>query len=176
MRTKFLFVFGFLLLGISILWYFNQTIQLAFFSPRTAYQQVDIKRPSKIPVHISIPAVGVNLDIEETAITNGIWQISGKGASHLNISARPDENGPIILYSHNTNERFGPIRWLSTGEMIEIRANDGKIHKYKISETLRVKPDRLDVLTKHKEETLVLYTCDGFADLERFVVVAKPLK
>src|SRR5688572_23029778 len=109
LRTKALLVFGFLFLSISLTWHLNQTIQLAFFTPRV----VPVEKKFPIPTELNIPAVNVHLPIEETAINNGIWQVSQKGVSHLTISARPEENGTIIMYGHNTTERLGPIRWLS---------------------------------------------------------------
>ncbi len=170
-RTRLLFVVGFLLLATSLLWHFNQTIQLAFFTPKV----VAVAKSHPIPTRIIIPKVNIDLPIEETAITNGSWQVSQTAISHLTASARPEEKGTIILYSHNTDDRFGPIRWLNKGEKIEIRTAGGKNHAYMVSQTLKVSPSQMDILTQNKGETLILYTCDGFADLQRFVILASPI-
>ena len=168
--SKILFIAGIFFLSASILWNLNQTIQLAFFTPKVT----PVKNSYSIPTQITINKINLNLNIEETAINNGIWQIAQNGASHLTISARPGEKGPIIIYAHNTNDRFGPIRWLSVGETIKLTTKDGKTHNYKISQTMDVQPDKLSIFTNAKNETLILYTCDGFADLQRFVLLAKP--
>lgn len=170
MRTKVLFILGSLFLVTSVGWHVNQTIQLMFFTPKVT----PVAKVYPIPTEITIPKVEINLPIEETAINRGVWQISEKGASHLTISARPGEKGAIIMYSHNTNERFGPIRWLSIGDNIEIKTADGKNHVYKITQTMTVSPNKMDIFTQQKGETLIIYTCDGFADLQRFVLIAKP--
>jgi LPXTG-site transpeptidase (sortase) family protein len=167
-RTKALFIFGILFLGISLLWHFNQTIQLAFFTPEV----VPVKRTQAIPTQLIIQKLHMNLPIEQTAIQNGVWQVS-KDVSHLTTSARPGEKGPIIMYGHNTTERLGPIRWLSKGDTIEVKTLD-KTHFYTIDQTMTVTPDRLDIFTKRAGETLIIYTCDGFADLQRFVIIAFP--
>lgn len=175
--AKLLIVLGSLLLAISIAWHLNQTIQLALFTPKVAPVKKVVQAAEKtypLPTHITIPKVSLDLPIEETAINNGLWQVADNAASHLDISARPGEKGPIILYDHNTNDKFGPIRWLNKGETINITTADGKTHSYTISETLTVTPDKIEVFTKNPGETLILYTCDGFADLERFVVIAVP--
>ncbi len=169
-RTKLFFVLGSLFLATSLLWYCNQTIQLAFFTPHV----VSVEKKYPVPTQITISNVDINLPIEETAITNGVWQVSQKGTSHLALSARPGEEGPIILYDHNTNDKFGPIRWLSKGDSIDIKTADKKKHTYKVSQTIKVSPDKMDIFTQNRGETLILYTCDGFADLQRFVVIATP--
>jgi LPXTG-site transpeptidase (sortase) family protein len=150
----------------------NQEIQLSIVTPQISSKQQPTAKETANPTQIVIPKVGIDLPIEETVITNGIWQISAKGASHLAMSARPDQEGTIIMYGHNMNNRFGPIRWLTKGEKIELRTSDGKKHVYVVSETKKVAPDRMDIF-EQKGETLILYTCDGFADLQRFVVIAK---
>lgn len=172
LRTKLLFLFGIIFLGTSLVWNLNQTIQLKFFTPKV----IPIKKTHAIPTQLIIPRIFVDLPIEETAINNGVWQVGQTGASHLTISARPGEKGAIIMYGHNTTERLGPIRWVAKGDIIELKTADDKKYSYKISEILKVSPDRMDVLINQKNETLIIYTCDGFADLERFVVIAKPVK
>lgn len=168
-RTKALFTFGILFISISLVWHFNQTIQLAFFTPKV----IPVEKTHAIPTQLIIKKIHMDLPIEQTAITNGVWQVS-EYVSHLTTSARPGEEGPIILYGHNTTERLGPIRWLSKGDTIEIKTADNKMHMYTIDETMTVAPHRLDIFTKRAGETLIIYTCDGFADLQRFVLIAVP--
>ena len=166
-RTKAFFTFGTLFILISLIWHFNQTIQLAFFTPTV----IPFEKTHAIPTQLIIEKIQMDLPIEQTAITNGIWQVSND-VSHLTTSARPGENGPIILYGHNTTDRLGPIRWLSKGDLIEVKSADGEIHNYIIDQTMTVNPNRLDVFTQKPGETLIIYTCDGFADLQRFVLIA----
>jgi len=171
LRTKLLFLLGILFLGISLFWNLNQTIQLTFFTPKV----IPVQKTQAIPTELIIPRIFVNLPIEETAINNGAWQVSQNGASHLTISARPGEQGTIIMYGHNSTERLGPIRWLLKGDIIEIKNADNKTYSYKISETIKVSPSKMDIFTNKNKEVLIIYTCDGFADLERFVIIAKPV-
>lgn len=169
-RSKLLFIIGILLIIAPIFFYVNEGIQLAFFTPKV----ISIVHRYSIPEEISIPAVGIDLPIFETEITNHSWEIAQDGISHLNISANPGEDGASILYAHNTNDRFGPIRWLTKGEKIIIVTKDKKRHVYTIQKTFDTNPNNISVLTANKKETLILYTCDGFADLQRFLVIAQP--
>lgn len=169
-KTKLLFVIGLFLISIPTFFYINEGVQLAFFTPKVP---VVVKQYAS-PTWISIPSVDMELPIHETAIQNNAWGIDANAISHLNISARPGETGPIILYGHNTNGRFGPIRWLTAGKSIELLSGDGKRHEYTIEKTVEVDPNQVGILLSQKGETLILYTCSGFADLKRFVVIAKP--
>lgn len=169
MRTKALFIYGILFLGIALIWNLNQTIQLSFFTPHV----IPVKKMYALPTELIITKVSLDLPIEETAINHGIWQIASN-VSHLTISARPGEQGPIIMYGHNTNDRLGPIRWLSVGDLITLKTADNKIHHYKIARTLTVAPNQMDIFTNRQEESLIIYTCDGFADLQRFILIANP--
>lgn len=170
--TKLFFIVGLILIIIPTFFYINEGIQLAFFTPKIVPVA---PKQFAIPTFISIPAVNMKLPIFETAITHGIWEVADGGISHLNVSARPGENGPIILYGHNTNNRFGPIRWLSKGEEITITTSKNVPRTYTIIRTVDVSPNEVSILLFQKGETLILYTCDGFADLQRFIVIAKPV-
>lgn len=170
--TKILLGLGTIFIIIPLFFYINEFVQLSFFTPKIP--QVVQKHFSRL-VEIQIPSVDMDLSVEETAISGNTWQIANNGISHLAISSSPGENGPIILYGHNTNDRFGPIRWLTTSENIFLKTADGKTHAYKIIKTVDVNPDKTSIFSSEKGETLFLYTCDGFADLQRFIVVAKPV-
>jgi len=136
----------------------------------------DIKKTQAAPpVEVAIPAVNLMLPVQETRVINNTWTIAPDAVSHLNESANPTESGPIILYAHNTNEAFGPIKWLSRGEKITVKTADQKTYTYSIVETIITDPQELSVFFKRKQETLYLFTCDGFADLQRFIIVAEPV-
>lgn len=169
-KTKVLLGLGILLVCIPTFFYVNETIQLAFFTPHIP----SVARHLSPPTELIIPPIGMDLPIKETALQGNTWQIADDGVSHLAISARPGESGPIILYGHNTNDRLGPIRWLSTGQKIFVKTADGKTHPYTITKTEDVASSKTSELVAVKGETVVLYTCDGFADLQRFLVFATP--
>ncbi len=169
-HTKTLLFIGVLFILIPFFFYLNEGIQLAFFTPTVPVVQKILPAPT----WVSIPAVQMELPIFETAIHSGVWGIADNGISHLTISARPGETGPIILYGHNTNDRFGPIRWLKIGDKIALTAGTNKPYTYVVEKVVEVSPSDVSILLSQKGQTLILYTCDGFADLQRFVVIAKP--
>ncbi len=170
-KTKFFWIIGILLIVVSLGWKAHEASKLSFyFKPAPRIETALTNRPT----FVTIKDLHILLPIQETAIQDGDWQIDGNGASHLAISARPGESGPIIIYAHNTLDRFGSLPYTSVGEEILITTADGKNHTYKVTQTMTVDPHQTDILTDQKDETLILYTCTGFADLQRFVVFARP--
>lgn len=126
------------------------------------------------PTRILIPAIDVNLPVYETAVSRGIWQISPDGVSHLAASALPGKNGNIIMYGHNSRTRLGRLGEVSRGDRIVVTTEDGNDRLYLVEKTVVVRPDDLSVVGNTPDETLTIYTCTGFADSKRLVVVAKP--
>ncbi len=166
-----LIIIGIVFLVIPALFRLNETIQLSYFTPQVI---AGAKNSLPQPTHIAILQVHISLPVKPTAISGNTWGVAQDAISYLAISARPTQKGAIILYSHNTDDRFGPIRWLSNGDQIAVTTSDNKTYTYVVKDTLEVSPEEVSVFNQ-KDETLILYTCTGFADTKRFVVIAKPL-
>lgn len=167
---------GLLLISLALLYRLHQSRILSFSSTVLADKSfTDQKITGARPVKISIPTIKLNLNIAEAAIVNGTWDISFTGASHLVNSANPGTPGNIIIYGHNKNSLFGPIRWLSVGDTIHITDQTGQIHPYQISQTLTTTPENIQYILPKSEEILTLYTCTGLFDSQRFIVLARPL-
>lgn len=161
---------GIILIGSSILIHTHSKAKLSFAGPH----QVLVSESShshNVPTFISLSSISVNLPVNQTVITNGIWEISDKGVSHLGSSAYPGENKGIVMYAHNTDDRFGKLHELGIGEEIKVNTRNGKSFIFKVESISIVNPNELSILHADSE-TLILYTCTGFADLKRLVVKA----
>jgi len=167
-----LLIVGLFLIALSSGYRFYNARILSF---KTDYVSVPSEKQTSNPIFIEIPSVGLKLSVEESAIVNGVWEISSKGASHLNESADPGESGNIVIYGHNKNSLFGPIRWLKEGEKIKVVSEDGREHFYKVVKTIITSPDDIQYVSPKDEETLTLYTCTGFLDSKRHIIVAEPV-
>lgn len=132
----------------------------------------EAKQSPPKPRHIFIRWF-IDVDIEDTALVGNRWGVSEHNASYLTQSARPGEIGNIIVYGHNTQKIMGNIRALKGGEPIYVTTEDGVLHTYKVTELHEVEPVQVAYLQPTSEETLTLYTCSGFWDRKRFIVVAK---
>ncbi|MDP2638490.1 MAG: sortase [Candidatus Levybacteria bacterium] len=169
--AKILFFIGVLFLAIYIIYHAHY---LALLSFRHTPTPAPIYTSASKPVQITISRLNIDLPIFETIIADNFWEIASDGASHLATSGRPGENNTSILYAHNTNDRFGPLLWIEKGDEIKIKTSDEKEYAYIVTDNQTVDPNQTKILTSQKGETLVLYTCTGFADLKRYVVIAKP--
>lgn len=159
---------GFVLILVFMAWRYHNLRILSFET-----ESVSIKTTSSIkPVYIKAYPVGVDVEIKDAGIVNGIWQVHPNEVSYLKTSDGIGGSSNIILYGHNKINVLGPIRHIKIGAVIEITGNDGKAYKYSVIKTDTVKPDNLVYLNELDKETLTIYTCTGFLDTERFIVVA----
>ncbi|AKM79525.1 MAG: Peptidase C60 sortase A and B [Candidatus Beckwithbacteria bacterium GW2011_GWB1_47_15] len=160
---------GVLLVLVFASWRWHESRILAF------NRQFEVVETSGVaPVAIKIPKVNIDLAVTEATITDNTWEISATGASHWDNSANPGEGGNIVIYGHNKTNLFGPIRWVSPGEIIEVTGADGKVYEYKITETVITEPNDVAYVLPKDKETLTLYTCTGLFDSKRYIVVAEP--
>ncbi len=138
------------------------------------YHAAPAVAPLPVPTHIFIKWF-VDVDIEKEVYTDNHWTISPDKASYLAQSARPSTDGNMIIYGHNLRTVLGNIRALKGNETIVLTLSDGTTRSYKIVSMQQVDPANTKLLSPTNTETLTLYTCAGFLDSQRFVVVAKPL-
>lgn len=171
---KIVFFGGVLLFTISFFYHTHLLNRLSFSKSIPPAPVAENNIRTSLPANIKIVRVNIDLPIYQTSIVEDTWEIAEDGISHLDISGRPGENNTIIFYGHNTKDRFGPIRWLEINDSIEVRDKDGKIISYRIADIKEVNPSETQILTSQKGETLLLYTCSGFADQKRYIIIAKP--
>lgn len=165
-----LLIVGLFLIALFSGWRFYNARILSF---KTDNFSASSETQSSNPVSISIPAIGLKLPVEESAIVDGVWKISYQGASHLDKSADPGEGGNIVIYGHNKNLLFGPIRWLKEGDLIEITDENRTLYTYRVVKTVITTPDDIEYVLPKSEEILTLYTCTGLLDSKRNIVLAK---
>jgi LPXTG-site transpeptidase (sortase) family protein len=166
-----LFIAGILFMLFAVAVKVNAASNLSFDS---TISPSEITKSESKPERIAIPSVGIDLTTHETKIINKDWEINKDGASHLETSANPAEGGNIIIYAHNTKDRFGNLQNIKKGEFIKIYTNDAKIYTYEVKNILVVDPTQAELLQPTKKEVLTIYTCTGFADLKRLVIQATP--
>ena len=135
-------------------------------------QQVVAPQRLPAPSHLFIPWK-VDADITSQRLLNGRWVIAENGVSYLEDSGRPGEETPVVLYGHNTREQLGNIRAMVGGEPITLTTEDGAVHRYDVETIQEVDPANTSILKEVSGDRLIMYTCSGFWDSRRWVVVAK---
>jgi len=128
------------------------------------------------PIRILIPKVNLDLEIEESEVKSDVWEVADEGVSHWQDSVNPGEVGNMVIYGHNHNYLFGPIRWLEVNDKIYVMNEKNQMFDYEIKKSLVVKPDEIELLLPTDSEQLTIYTCTGKFDSMRHVVMAEPVR
>jgi LPXTG-site transpeptidase (sortase) family protein len=172
LQSNYLLLVGVLLMSLFAGWRYYQARILSFNTNIVS----QFKTSGIKPIHIKSYPVGVDIDIKDATIDkNGVWAINPNSANYLINSAAIGDNGNIIIYGHNKDNIMGPIRHIKVGALIEILGSDGLNYKYEVVKTDIVDPDNLSYIKETNTDTLTLYTCTGFLDSKRFIVVAKKM-
>lgn len=125
------------------------------------------------PIKLFIPNIKISLSVSDGSYIADRWVISEGGVSYLTTSAVPGSLGNSVFYGHNRTEILGRLPNLKIGESIYIVMDNGKFVKYEVYEKKEIKPEQVEILNQSTDSRLTIYTCSGFLDTARFVVLAK---
>lgn len=169
----FLLVFGLFLFisGEGYLYYAKRVLSFT----TNPFTNLPVRKESSYPAKIIINSIGINLNIQEGSIADGVWVISQTTATHLINSSVPEETGNTVIYGHNTKPIFARLFNIKINDQIEIQTKDAKSYLYKVTKTQWVKPTDVNVIAPTDYSVLTIYTCAGFLDQYRLVVKAVPI-
>ncbi len=125
------------------------------------------------PVKVYIPNLGRVLYVSDGEVEGSHWIISQTGVSYLTTSAEPGTRGNSIIYGHNTIGVLGGLWKVHEGDSIYVIMDNGQFYKYQVFERKEIDPSQVDILSQTPDSRLTIYTCSGFLDSARFVVVSK---
>jgi len=166
-----LFLAIILLLSGAGLIYFSASSRWQLASP--APQQLQLEESINYPVKLYIPKISRVLDVTDGQVQDNRWTVSDSGVSYFTASARPGTLGNSVLYGHNKKEILGSLPKLSIGDPIFITTKGGEIIKYEVFDKKEIKPTQVEILNETEDSRLTIYTCSGFLDQSRFVVISK---
>lgn len=156
------------------IWQRQRPIRLAFngdLSVLSTKQSNGIQ----LPVAIHINDIQINLPIFPAVISDGKWEATDKGVSFLSTSPVPGEKGNSIIYGHNYPNILGRLVQVRPGAEISIDYENGASKRFVVKYTATVSPDQIHVIGQTSDTRVTIYTCSGFWDSKRFVVVAVPV-
>lgn len=149
----------------------NNPNRIAFAQKESiALEENEIKE--SIPVNLRISSLDIDLPIYESEIKDKKWEVSNKGVSFLRSSVLPGDKGNSILYGHNWTNLLGNLTKIKTGEVVEIVFSDNTKKEFVVTLIQEVDPDDISILNNTNDNRITIYTCSGFLDSKRFVVVA----
>ena len=147
---------------------------LDFFGSRNiAQNQIIQQKIGSKPLRISIPKIERELQVSDGFVTDNRWIVAKSGVSYLTTSGELGQAGNVVLYGHNTKDVLGGLWKVQNGDIVEVYDSQGKVYKYQIFERKEVKPNAVEILVQTDDSRLTIYTCSGFLDTARFVVVGK---
>lgn len=124
------------------------------------------------PATIYIPKLRRALKISDGQVIDNRWTTSLTGISYLTTSAKPGD-GNSVMYGHNLDNLLGDLYLVKEGDQIFVVLSSGSVIKYQVFQEKEVTPQSVEILDPSQDSRLTLYTCSGFLDSARFVVVAK---
>jgi sortase A len=124
------------------------------------------------PIGVVIPSLGISLPIFPATVSNNSWPTTDKGVSYLLSSPLPGEKGNSVLYAHNWSNLFGKLPEIKVGDTIKVIGKKNSVTSFSVKYTAEVDPSNASILAPSTDKRITLYTCTGFLDSKRFVVVA----
>ncbi len=169
----------FLAIGIIFILWSGLLFYVRNFSNILAFEEIPsgiaIETHQSIPKTLIIPIINKQLNIYPGVVTDDKWGTTESGVSFLATSPVPGSLGNSILYGHNWNTILGNLNKVKPGEEIIIEFSNNERKVFVVENTAVVNPTQVSVIENTTDTRLTLYTCTGFLDSKRLVVVAKPL-
>ena len=127
---------------------------------------------ASLPTRILIPSLSIDLSVKKAKIIEGYWELFEDSAAWGEGSGLPGAMGNQVIFAHAREGLFLPLREIQKGMKVYVLSGD-KWFSYEVDEIKEVDPDQTEVIAETEDEKLTLYTCSGFADSKRLIVVAK---
>lgn len=128
------------------------------------------------PIHatsLKISSLGIDLPVTEGEMKDNRWPTSTKNLIHVSTTKLPGSPGNSVIYGHNWESQLGDLDQIKVGDTIEVVLSDGSKKIFQVSQIAEVSPNQSDLLKDSIDTRLTLYTCSGFLDSKRLVVVAQ---
>lgn len=126
-----------------------------------------------VPTKVVIPELSVDLEVRPSEVVNGYWEVFPDRAAWGAGSGFPGESGNQVIFAHAREGIFLPLKDIEVGMNVYVTTEESW-YSYKVEEIKEVTPDEVEVIRPTEDETLTLYTCSGFNDEKRLIVIAKP--
>lgn len=165
-------LFSFASLTFSGFLLLRRYITFPFDPQLTPIVHAEVEEKEPFPVQLVIPSQRIELPIIPSQLKDEQWQITGNGVSLLQTSQPTLKEKGLIIYGHNWKSLLGDLHKAKIGEKITLVYSNGDATQYFIQSIMTVRPTQLDVLDLAKADTLLVYTCTGFLDSQRLVVLA----
>ncbi|MCA9343272.1 sortase, partial [Candidatus Saccharibacteria bacterium] len=142
----------------------------SFAKVQTAEVKTEIST-EKLPTQLVISELSIDLPIYPTEIIEGDWEEIDNGLLYLKESPLPGEIGNSVIYGHNTPNLLGNMYSIKTGSQIQVEYSDKTTQTFVVISAFNVTPEQTHILNGSTNSKLTIFTCNGFFDEKRFVVI-----
>lgn len=140
-----------------------------------AQEKASLSADQLLPAKLIINELDIVLPIfPANKKTNG-WETTNQGVSYLQDSVIPGEAGLSIFYGHNWPNLLKNLLKAKIGQEILIINRAGEIKYFVITKTELINERGKNFLSETTKPRLIIYTCTGFFDQNRFLVTAIPI-
>lgn len=169
--SRLLFAIATFCFSLSIFFIWQRTTpQRLAFSEVTA--TTEAQRTTDLPMALEIDSRNIDVPIYPARVTAKEWETTAAGVSYLVSSPLPGNRGNSIIYGHNWRSILGNLKDITKDDKIIVTFRSGINKKFTVAYTITVTPDQTHVLDQTDDNRITLYTCTGFLDRQRLVVVA----
>lgn len=159
---------------INDLGFRNQSVSTSFSDEPVTIAEFELSEVPEQdkPRRILIPNLNIDLDVRESKVVRGYWEVYDLSAGWGEGSSPPGYNGNQVIFAHAREGLFGSLNNITVGESIYV-FNENRWYSYEVDEIEEVYPGKTEVIKQTDNETLTLYTCSGYRDEKRLIVKAK---
>jgi LPXTG-site transpeptidase (sortase) family protein len=130
-------------------------------------------KDDEVPKRIIIPSLSIDLSVQKAKIVSGYWEVFDDKAGWGEGSGLPGKEGNQVIFAHAREGLFLPLRSIEVGKRVYVLTDSGW-YQYTVHEVKEVFPNQIEAIASTDDETLTLYTCSGYSDSKRLIVIAKP--
>jgi LPXTG-site transpeptidase (sortase) family protein len=170
--------FALLLIGIGLFLFVNDPKRVGEISSSFSTEPVKVARFELVevpeeekPKRILIPRLEIDLEVKESEIIGGYWEVFDTVAGWGKGSSPPGYIGNQVIFAHAREGLFEGLGEIELKETIYV-LNESRWYLYEVNEVKEVHPGQSEVIEQTEDERLTLYTCSGFRDQKRLVIVA----
>lgn len=132
-----------------------------------AERPVRVVGKTREPVEISVPAVGIKTGVGVGGRVENKWIL----ANDLALYSRESEQ--LVVYAHNTPKLFGRLGSVKMGDRVVLTDGSGRKTYYRVYGKRLVSPGEIGSLGTGNGRTVVLVSCGGAWERQRWVVKAE---
>lgn len=117
---------------------------------------------------LTIPSIDLEVEVWEAYVRRDTWDFSvfTHQAAHLQLTALPGQGSNVVIGAHYELADFVPGPFINldavpVGEQILV-AFQGQTYVYQVADTLRVRPENIEVAYRTSSEVLTLLTCYAY--------------